>query len=176
MNRLKLTTLSLTATALVCGALVAQAADVAQRGHELGYTKERFHRADANSDGFLTREEAASRLKRFEGVQGGKRFYATDTDGDGLLSLAEAAQRKQNEQAHGGRYARGKQNEHYSSARFDQADTDGDGFISWAEAVANRTAVDKLGRQRFNMADANSDGKLSFEEAKAQVTKERAAY
>jgi Ca2+-binding EF-hand superfamily protein len=176
MNKTKLLMCSLSTAALVGVGVSAYAADPGQKLHSESYTKERFTAADTNGDGFLSKQEAAARSKRFEGVRGGERFDAADTNNDGLLSFEEAAARKAAEKAGGADRASEAHDKRYNRERFQEADTDGDGYVSRAEAAADKQWADKLGGKRFDAADADGDGKLSFEEAKEARMRERKAY
>jgi len=76
---------------------------------------QRFAQIDANSDGFVTRDE----LKAARQAQAQARFQKIDTDGDGKISLAEA-------QANAPRLA-----EHFA-----QVDANQDGFVTQDELRA----------------------------------------
>ena len=164
----------------VIGALIVspalQAKGEVRDRHDSGYTADRFNRADANKDGFLSLEEAASVAKKFEGINGQKRFNKADTDGDGLLSLKEASARKTKENEHGGKRAKKAQDSRYNKSRFDEADTDKDGYLSREEANASKQATEILGGKRFDHADNDGDGKLSLKEAADQKKSERKLY
>ena len=86
--------------------------------------QERFVRADANGDGFITQEEVAARAEAGSGGgmgrMGGRGFAAMDSDGDGRVTLADA--------------------QRAALERFDRVDSNRDGTISAEERQAAREA------------------------------------
>ncbi|GAB2888704.1 hypothetical protein GCM10027046_16430 [Uliginosibacterium flavum] len=147
-----------------------------------GHALERFQAADANKDGFLTKEEAD------KGMPGmASRFAAIDTNQDGKLTSDEFQAMRGNMRGKGrpqgagpqaassgplqgmgpgSRMGGGSSGMQRTGMRAQgglciNADTDKDGFVSRAEA-------EKLNRpnalSRFDALDTNKDGKLSTEE------------
>jgi hypothetical protein len=105
----------------------------------------RFAMIDANEDGVVSGEEAAS--------QADMTFTAMDADDDGSLTLNEfmavrmGPQLGYNEDREAAMQAR-------KSARFDPMDADKDGAVSKAEFIAASKA-------HFDAADADGDGKVT---------------
>lgn len=125
-----------------------QPASATPTSHEGG-----FDLADANHDGYLSRDEASDFLSN-------QIFDATDTNHDGVITKDEAT----------ASHAKG------ALAEFKKMDRNHDGKVTRAEALAyNRKhgLVNKLMRE----ADKNHDGKLSKAEVEAYYkSRESAPY
>ncbi len=98
---------------------------------------ERWLKADANNDGFVSRDEVA-KLRRNRGA---KRFMRKDLNNDGLLSRDEVPRMPQ--------------------AIFDRLDTDKDGSLSLSELANGRGQTLEEKNKRFDHLDANGDGRVS---------------
>ena len=114
--------------------------------------------ADANKDGFVTRDEAQSHPKLLA------QFDAADTNKDGKLDAAEMDAHRA--AMHGQMRAHGEE-------RWKAADADGDGAISRDEA---KVAMPRLAAE-FDKVDADGDGKVTRDEMRAvrAQRKDRAA-
>jgi Ca2+-binding EF-hand superfamily protein len=109
------------------------------RGHR-GGGMHMLTRADANSDGAITREEFLARpIEHFERL---------DANDDGVISADERPQRSE----------RGERRERRADRP--NPDTNGDGSFSRAEFTA-------MGAAMFERLDANDDGRVTQEEARA---------
>ncbi len=113
----------------------SEAAQSLLQGHDI-------MQADADGDGFVTRDELKQHLleKRVE-----KGFAHLDTNGDGSLDASEIANAK---------HAQG----------LSSADTDGDGLVSFAEfqvAAQAKAQAHQATKQAFQNADTDGDKKLS---------------
>lgn len=105
---------------------------------------ERMRAADANADGMISREEAAS----LPGLAA--RFDAVDANADGNITLAEM------------QAARGAHRQGHRGEGWKKWDADGDGRLSREETVnAPRLS------QEFGAIDTNGDGFLTVEELQA---------
>lgn len=113
----------------------------------------RFASIDANEDGYVSSEEAASSADMV--------FSAMDTDDDGVITLDEfmavrmGAQIAVNPDRQALMQARKK-------ARFDPMDSDSDGSVSKAEFMAASKA-------HFDAADTDQDGKVTPWEIRASI-------
>jgi len=105
-----------------------------------------FSEADANSDGAVTAEEMAERLKL--------RFSEADADGDGFATRAEILGAIE-KRAEGGRMAR--RAGAISDRMVERLDLDGDGKVALSE-MENRA------RKHFALADWNDDGRVELAE------------
>ncbi|KQX25487.1 MULTISPECIES: EF-hand domain-containing protein [unclassified Sphingomonas] len=151
---------------------------------------ERFKRADANGDGFVTKAEAdAARAKMREAFaekrqeRKGERFAMLDKDGNGSLSkdeyLAPPPPRAGKEAGRPGRDGKhgrpGWGRMHHGGGMammghwFDRADANKDGKVSLAEAQAAPLAM-------FDRVDTNKDGTISPEERTAAHEAMRAKW
>lgn len=101
--------------------------------------------ADANNDGFVTRDEAQSYPKLTE------QFDAADANKDGKLDTAEMDAHREAVRSAG----RAKAQE-----RWKAVDKDGDGAISRAEAEESMPGV----AERFKKFDVDGNGKIEREE------------
>jgi Ca2+-binding EF-hand superfamily protein len=110
------------------------------RGHRGG--GHQLTRADANSDGNITRDEFLARPIAM--------FDRLDADNNGVISAAEQPQRRER----GDRQARGERRERPNF------DANSDRQISSAEFAS-------MGAQMFERLDANSDGRVTRAEAEA---------
>ncbi len=133
-----------------------------QQGMQQGMGLRMFGELDANSDGFISEDELATRAQT--------RFDEADADGNGLLSAEEMlahaeAMRGQMMQEHGNgngpmtgegmqdRFAgRGQE---MLDRMMDRFDIDDDGQMSFAEMQAARPGL------MFDRIDASGDGKIS---------------
>ena len=145
--------------------------------------KTQFAKVDADSDGFVTREEGeafrGARKAEWEAHRAewrGERFAALDANGDGSISrdefMAPRADRGDRAERRGERQEhRAERREHrmerrghrmvrFGARAFERMDADKDGRISLAEATAARL-------QRFDRVDADKDGTISQEERRA---------
>lgn len=129
----------------------------------------RFARADADHDGFITREEVRARAEAGRpdrqarrGERRGELFDRLDSDHDGAISRDEFDARPavrgegRGRLAHRGRGMRGG----FGGNGFGAMDDDGDGRISMAEA--NRQALGW-----FDGVDTDRDGAISQDEREA---------
>ena len=135
--------LALGATATVT---LADPGDGSRRGAML----ERLKAADTNSDGLISRSEAAALPRLAE------HFDEIDANRDGQVSFEEL------------RAFHGKRHGEHGKAMMKRIDADGDGKVSRAEALAAAAA-------RFDAADSNKDGFLTPEEMKAAHQSHRGA-
>lgn len=110
-----------------------------QRGQRGGH---QLSRADANSDGNITRDEFLARPTQM--------FDRLDANNDGVISEAERPQRRER----GERPARGER------AERPNFDANNDSQISREEFAA-------MGARMFERLDANSDGRVTRAEAEA---------
>ncbi len=134
----------------------------------------RFAAADADANGFVTKEERRAAQKAMRGEKRAKKFASTDSNSDGALTEAEIeakmAERKAKMEARraergdkaGKRKERGEKAGKRGGKKGKRADrvnpdTDGDGQISLAE---HATIV----QAQFTKLDANADGVLSADE------------
>ncbi len=128
----------------------------------------RFYAADADNDGFLTKEERKAHRDAVREDRKNQRFAKLDTDGDGLLSRAEMDARGDK------RKARKSEKREEMMAKFD---TNLDGELSDAERTVMRAErkekrsekraerKEKKGkRSKRPKIDANDDGLISFDE------------
>jgi Secreted protein acidic and rich in cysteine Ca binding region/EF hand len=143
--------------------------------------KTEFARVDANSDGFIAREEAAAQREKRMAEMRDRHFATLDANKDGTISRAEY------DAAHGlkaGADDKGRGvNDGESSYKgpghhrarglammgdriFDRADTDKDGRVSLNEALARPT-------ERFKAMDANGDGTVTPDERKSARDRKR---
>lgn len=121
-------------------ASLAAAGAIAHDGRGPGRMAERLKAADANSDGLISRAEAAALPRLAE------HFDAIDANRDGQVSADELRA------AHAARRG-GK-----GGGMFARADADKDGRVSQQEFIARAT-------ERFQRLDANGDGFLTKDEA-----------
>jgi hypothetical protein len=134
-----------------------------------------FARADANSDGFVTREEGEALRGKVRGERHARRgerrdalFARLDVDKNGQISRAEFdAQHADRADRHGRRMERMAFRAHHGGAvrlggggMFDRLDADRDARVSLAEATG-------AALRRFDMADADRDGIVTREERRA---------
>jgi hypothetical protein len=105
----------------------------------------RFAMIDANEDGVVSAEEAASAADEV--------FAAMDSDDDGMLTKEEYMSVRMGPQR-GWNQARQQQRQQAKEARFDDMDTDGDGSITKAEFLT-------LAERHHMSADADGDGKVT---------------
>jgi Ca2+-binding EF-hand superfamily protein len=136
----------------------------------------RFARADANRDGFVTRDEVRARAEagRAErqagrGERRARMFDRLDANHDGSISRTEFEARPafrgnargERRGMRGQRFAhRGGAMARFGGRVFETMDADHDGRVALAEA--NRAAL-----ERFDRVDANRDGTISPEERQA---------
>jgi hypothetical protein len=139
----------------------------------------RFARADANRDGFVTREEVEARRgegrERLEARRGDRRealFARFDANRDGVLSREEfnAPRAGMGEgQRRGQRFGRGGgMGGGIRGRAFAALDSDRDGRVSLAEAEAGALRL-------FDRADSNRDGTVTPDERRAARQAFRAA-
>lgn len=114
-------------------------------GDPTGYGRGRFGKIDANEDGTVSVEEAASNADMT--------FAAMDINDDGSLSLEEYMNARMGPQL-GYNQDREAAMQARKSARFDPMDTDKDNAISKAEFIAASKA-------HFDAADTDGDGKVT---------------
>jgi len=123
-----------------------------------------FDTADANSDGYVTREELTAVL----GQKGADVFSQVDTDGDGKISRTEdeAFRAKMEEQM-----GKGDAGMQAMSGMplppdkvFDTADANGDGSVTRDELTA---ILGQKGADVFSQVDTDGDGKISRAEDEA---------
>lgn len=138
----------------VAGVAVAQQATTAAPAQKM--------RADANSDGNLTRQEA---MAAAEG-----RFARMDANKDGTVTREERqAARAEMRSQRGGKHAMRRHRGGGFGGRgmmIERLDTDKDGKLSRAEASAPM-------QRRFEMTDTNKDGFIDKAEADAARAKMR---
>ena len=128
----------------------------------------RFYAADADNDGFLTKDERKGHKEAMREDFKNQRFAKLDTNGDGLLSKDEMDARGDS------RKARKKARR---NARLEKFDTNLDGELSEAERTVMKAErdekrsemkaqrKDKKGkRSKRPKVDANDDGLISFDE------------
>jgi Ca2+-binding EF-hand superfamily protein len=130
----------------------------------------RFARADADHDGFVTREEVRARVEAARPDREGGRdqrrgqmFDRLDADHDGSISRAEFDARPAFRGGEPGRrFARrgGGMGGGLGGRLFERLDSDRDGRVALAEA--ERAAL-----ERFDRVDSNRDGSISPEERQA---------
>jgi EF-hand domain pair/EF hand len=135
----------------------------------------RFARADADKDGFVTREEAQARRaegrERLQAGRGERRaalFARLDSNRDGALSREEfeAPRARMADGARNGRGGHrfagrmGGRGGAMAGAGFARLDSDGDGRISLQEAQSAALRM-------FDRADANRDGAVTPDERRA---------
>jgi Ca2+-binding EF-hand superfamily protein len=135
-----------------------------------------FAKADANRDGFVTREEADAAHKTMAGdwrekrakrmaERGDARFDKLDANKDGQISKQEyTTAQTQFAERRAGMKAGGKMRMHRAGMgmhgrMFDMADANKDGRVSLQE-------MQTLALQHFDSADANRDGTVTPEERK----------
>jgi EF-hand domain pair/EF hand len=125
--------------------------------------KDRFAKADADRDGFITQTEIDAARTKMVAELRDQHFTTLDANKDGAISRAEFDARAQDRQARRrpmrDRMAiRGRGG--MGGGMLMRADANSDGKVSLAEALAKPLA-------RFDAADANKDGTLTPEERKA---------
>ena len=123
---------------------------------------ERFKKADTDSDGFLSKEEAEKGMPMV-----GRRFAEIDANKDGKISREEIDKAMAHREQRG---QHGKDGQKHSDERFKKADKNGDGFLSKDEVTAASPLV-----RDFDKIDTNKDGKLSREEIRAYADERRKA-
>ncbi|MEZ5832151.1 MAG: EF-hand domain-containing protein [Dongiaceae bacterium] len=122
---------------------------LADRGHGM------FERADANGDGFVTKDEFAASRATF--------FTKLDANGDGFIDQAEldkareAWHQRMNKPAQSDNNAQADAQGKKHHGFMQRMDKDGDGKISAAEFAA-------AGDQMFAKLDVNGDGKIVKDE------------
>lgn len=141
-----LTTCALAVAALLAGPAMAGDAPAKDGPHGI-------MRADANGDGKVSKEEAATLQDKMQGDW----FAKVDADHDGFLTQDEIRQARDQRRGH----MRGEMKERMQE-RFKEADSNNDGQISLDEAQAK---MPKLA-ERFNTLDADKNGMLSKDELK----------
>jgi Ca2+-binding EF-hand superfamily protein len=104
-----------------------------------------FKRLDANQDGVITKDEAASAQRI------AKNFDELDADHDGMITQDEMRAAAE---------ARREEMKEAVAARFKAADTNADGLLSKDEATAGMPRL----ANHFDRLDANRDGQLTPEE------------
>jgi hypothetical protein len=136
----------------------------------------RFARADANRDGFITREEAQAARPGARGDRGerptGRRdalFARLDTNRDGQLSREEFDARGAFAGRQGERFGQRGGRQAFAGRGFAMLDADRDGRVSIGEARARAL-------QAFERADTNRDGVVTPEERQAAREALRARF
>ncbi len=147
MNLLKASHFTIAAMFLATPVLAQAHEDNHEKGS--GKIAEHWKAADKNSDGKLSKEEAAA-LPRLA-----THFDEIDTDKDGFVTSAELHATMKNRH---GQHA------------MQHLDKNGDGLISREETIAKPRLV-----QHFDELDTNKDGSLSKDELKAGHRKVRQA-
>jgi len=149
---------------------------------------EQFKKADANSDGVVTKAEAEAAHEAMKAKMAERRaerreqhFEMLDTDKNGQLSKEEftAPRERKGDEAkgrdgHGGKHwgHRGMRGHHAMGMRgawFERADANKDGQVTLAEASARPLEM-------FDKMDANKDGTISAEEHQAARAAMRAKW
>jgi Ca2+-binding EF-hand superfamily protein len=152
------------------------------------HTQKMFGELDLNRDGFVTKDELATRQAQFDEKmaksapkRAARLFGRLDSNHDGQITLAEI------EAAHSAHAAASGENKkpgrrHPTSSLLRLADANKDGILTRAEfdsAVASGKLKPRHSKMRgsqlvrlFDSADANKDGRLSLEEAR-QATLQR---
>jgi len=128
----------------------------------------RFYAADADNDGFLTKDERKGHKETMREDFKNQRFAKLDTNGDGLLSKDEMDARGDSRKA---------RKEARRNARLEKFDTNLDGELSEAERTVMKAERDekrsemkaqrkdkKAKRSKRPKVDANGDGLISFDE------------
>jgi len=128
----------------------------------------RFYAADADNDGFLTKDERKGHKETMREDFKNQRFAKLDTNGDGLLSKDEMDARGDSRKA---------RKEARRNARLEKFDTNLDGELSEAERTVMKAERDekrsemkaqrkdkKAKRAKRPKIDANGDGLISFDE------------
>jgi len=121
-------------SAIVIGSLGAAFTATAHAHKGPGMLAKHFNEIDANSDGFITKDEMA--------VHHNMKFSKQDTDGDGALSKAEV------------KAAMMKHMQRRLDRMFSHMDKNKDGKIAQSE-------MKPRGGHMFERLDANKDGKIS---------------
>lgn len=120
-----------------------------------------FRRADADSNGALSRAEAERGMPALA-----RHFDRIDADGDGSITPFEIRAWRKTRRAARGAEARTRFDEY-----FRKADADGDGSLSREEAAQSLPRLAK----KFDRIDANGDGRLSIEELHDWLAARRSA-
>ena len=128
----------------------------------------RFYAADADNDGFLTKDEMKAHKKASREDRKDQRFAKLDTNGDGLLSRDEINARGDRRKA---------RKDAYRQEQMERFDTNLDGELSDAERTVMKAERDekraekraqrkdmKGKRSKRPKLDANDDGLISFDE------------
>lgn len=148
---------------------------------------ERFKKADANGDGYVTKAEADNAREAMKAKFAERRaerrdehFAKLDADKNGQLSKDEFAAPRERAEGKDGKHRghRGGWGRHGGGMRggmmggqawFDRADANKDGKVSLAEASSGPLAM-------FDRVDTNKDGSISPEEHEAARATMRAKW
>jgi Ca2+-binding EF-hand superfamily protein len=142
----------LSATALT---LVGVSGAAFAKKHEGKGPMMKFEQLDANSDGFVTKEEMQAKQA--------ERFATADADGDGFLTADELMNAKPKMGKRGGKNKEMSENKKTRMLRY--MDENGDGKVALSEMPTDR--IDRM----FDRLDTNEDGKISKEEMAAHKGK-----